>query len=700
MGNNEIKLRGGKGKRAGVMVRFFLASVAIGFLTGIFEASHLWTSPRVAALLYPDVRYVIWFLAPLVDMLFFGLVGLGLGWLAARTRFLKLVVAVGAGIVATFWGLTWHWFHMEIALRAFSFHEEILIPLDCFSLGFAASLVALILMGRWLAGQVERWARVLLKPLAWGMVAIAVVALAGVVTFEARPSYSGTSVHAASSSMSERPNIIFITLDTVRADHLSSYGYSRPTSPHLDRLARHGVLFENAISATSWTLASHASMFTGLLPHQHGADWAVPLSSGPRTLAEILRSRGYETAGFTSNFHYCEKGWGLAQGFETYEDNSVCLRHNLAQTFVGSAIIQPLYQNLVRYDDFNRRDAQEVNQNVFYWFKHRSGRPFFVFINYLDAHEPYLAPPPYDHRFGKASMSMIRRLHRSTVDASIPPGFTSRERASVIAAYDNCIAYLDDQVGQLLKFLSQSPGWKNTIVIVTSDHGEEFGDHGFYSHGNDLYREVLHVPLIIAGPGVPQDVRIKHIIGTEELFSTVLDLAGGGNTPFSRYSLARFWNPKFAPQPFDKAVVSELAFPWFWGNNVSAMISVTTPEWQYIDDSTGRRQLYHWPDDLREQTNLAASVQGQAVVQGLQSQLVETIRNSVAPWRGAEYLLPLGSKSPFLRNVLLTRSPQQMMSGGTLRVGASQAYFSSEEAWKPPKPSPSQQDLMRSLPYH
>jgi len=297
-------------------------------------------------------------------------------------------------------------------------------------------------------------------------------------------------------------------------------------------------------------------------------------------------------------------------------------------------------------------------------------------------------------------MSMIRRLHRSTVDASIPPGFTPRERASVIAAYDNCIAYLDDQVGQLLKFLSQSPGWKNTIVIITSDHGEEFGDHGFYSHGNDLYREVLHVPLIIAGPGVPQDVRIKHIIGTEELFSTVLDLAGGGNTPFSRYSLARFWNPKFAPQPFDKAVVSELAFPWFWGNNVSAMISVTTPEWQYIDDSTGRRQLYHWPDDLREQTNLAASVQGQAVVQGLQSQLVETIRNSVAPWRGAEYLLPLGSKSPFLRNVLLTRSPQQMMSGGTLRVGASQAYFSSEEAWKPPKPSPSQQDLMRSLPYH
>ena len=683
---------------AGRISRFFLFSVALGLLTGILEASLLWTSPRVAALLGRDVRSVIWFLAPLADMIFFGLIGLALGWLAGRTRFLQQAVAAEAGVVAAFWGLAWRGFHTDTALRAFSLHEDVLVPLACFTFGFAVALAILLLLGRRLERRFKRCAAVPIKPLAWGLAAAAVVAVAGVVFFASKPAYSRTSIRAASSSAAQSPNIVFITLDTVRADHLSSYGYARPTTPRLDWLARRGVLFENAIAPTSWTLASHASMLTGLLPHQHGAGYDAPLPSSPWTLAEVLRSRGYETAGFSSNFHYMEKGWGVAQGFETYEDNSVSLRHNLAQTFVGSAILQPLYQNGVRYDDFSRRNAQELNRNIFNWFKRRSGRPYFLFINYLDAHEPYRAPPPFDHRFGTVPVDLLRRLHHSTARTGAPPDFTAGERASLIAGYDNCLSYLDGQVGRLLESLSQSPGWKNTVVIITSDHGEEFGGHGYYSHGNDLYREALHVPLIVAGSGVPRGVRIRHLVGVQELFSTVLDMAGGGNTPFNRYSLARFWNPNFKPQPFDNIVVSELAFPWFWGGKVSATISLTTPEWQYLDDSTGRVQLYRWTGDPRESMDLAASAEGQAVVQDLQSQMVEIIRNSVAPWRGAGYLLPLGRKDSFLRNILLRRPSE--MPEGALRVGASQANFRNEEAWTPPKPSPSQKDLMQSLPYH
>jgi arylsulfatase A-like enzyme len=698
MEKHAIRPEGSGRRRERWVSRFFLSSVAAGLAVGIFEAVLLWISPRVAALLSRDVRYVIWFLAPLVDMAFFGLLGLVLGWLAGRTRFLQLVIALESGIVVAFMALDWHWFHREIALQRFSFHEEFLVPLACFSSGFAASLAVLFLLRRRLAGLSKHWQGTLTKPLAWGLALAAVVAAAGVTTFVEKPSYFGTAVRAGAASAPERPNILFITLDTVRADHLSSYGYSLRTTPKLSRLARQGVLFENAIAPSSWTLASHASMFTGLLPHQHGAGYDVPMPAGSWALAEILRSRGYETAGFTSNFHYLEKGWGLGRGFETYEDNSASLWHNLAQTFVGSAILQPVYQNLVRYDYFNRRNAQELNQNIFDWYRRRPARPFFLFINYLDAHEPYLAPP-YDRRFGTVSMSLARRLRQSSVGMAGAPNFTAAERASLIAAYDNCIAYLDSQVSRLLDVLRRSPGWSNTIVIITSDHGEEFGGHGHYSHGKDLYRQALHVPLIIAGPGVPHGLRIRHVVATQELFSTVLDLAGGGKTPFCRYSLARFWHPGFTSQPFDNAVISELAFPWYWKAKTSSIVSVTTPQWQYLDDSTGHPRLYRWTDDPREITDLAASTEGKAVVQNLQSQLWETIRNSVPPSRGADYLLHLGGKGSFLDDVLLSRPTRQGMSDGILHVGASQAYFDNQRTWAPPRLSPSQQDLMRSLPY-
>ncbi len=389
------------------------------------------------------------------------------------------------------------------------------------------------------------------------------------------------------------PNIVFIVLDTVRADHLSSYGYSRPTTPNLDRLARAGVLFENAIAPTSWTLASHASMFTGLLPHQHGADWSRPLPRDPRTLADVLRSRGYETAGFVANFNYCQRGWGIGRGFETYVDDSESLRRNLAGTLLGTALIQPVYQNFCRFDYLERQDAREMNRQVFGWLRRRSTRPFFLFLNYFDCHSPYLTEPPYDHRFGKLSDKLVHKLFEALQSKDPARGFTATEQASLVAGYDDCLAFLDEHVGRLLDLLQRSPEGRNTIVIITSDHGEAFGEQGWYSHGYNLYREVLHVPLIITGPGIPKDVRIRRLVRTRDLFSTVLDLAAGGKTPFSPYSLARFWNPQLTPQPFDDFAVSELV-PIFNEGGKQAMISLTTPEWQYIYNSSGRQELYHW----------------------------------------------------------------------------------------------------------
>jgi hypothetical protein len=247
-------------------------------------------------------------------MVFFGLVGTVLGWLAGKIHITKALAAVESGVAVAFAALTWRWFHVEMALGSFSFQEHVLAPCMYFFAGFALSLAIFARVSK-LGTLFERWLRRTLKPAAWCLAFAASVAIAGVCFFEGKYSNSLTRVRAASSSALRSPNIVFITLDSVRADHLSSYGSSRPT---LDRFARQGVLFVNAIAPASWTLASHASMFTGLLPHQHGAGYDLPMQAGPRTLAEIFHFRGYETAAFTSNFHYLERGWGLVRGFETY----------------------------------------------------------------------------------------------------------------------------------------------------------------------------------------------------------------------------------------------------------------------------------------------------------------------------------------------------------------------------------------------
>ncbi|MEJ2010265.1 MAG: sulfatase-like hydrolase/transferase [Acidobacteriota bacterium] len=682
--------------RGEVVARFFLISAALGLAIGLFEASLLWTTPRIIPLLVPDVGWVIWFLAPLVDMVFFGLVGVGLGWLSNRITAKELPIAIEGGIAVTFVYLMLRWLHSVVGLHPFKFGMEVLFPLIILAAGSAVSLLFLAVIWHRLGGFLEPIVLAPLKPLVWGLAAVTVVAIVGIGVFVVRPSFSTTSAQAAPPP-SGAPNVIFITLDTVRADHLSAYGYNRPTTPNLDRFARTGVLFENAIAPTSWTLSSHASMFTGLLPQQHGADFVVPLSSNPWTLAEILRSQGYETAGIIANTGYLEKGWGVSQGFESYADYRSSIKHNLSQTLVGIALIQPLYQNLWSYDWFERRNAAELNQEVFQWLRHRPKRPYFLFVNYFDTHDPYLTVAPYNHRFGRLSMALAANLNAAG-DFGFRHRFTRRDRALLADGYDNCLAYLDDQVGKLLEFLSRSSAWRNTIVIITSDHGEEFGGHGDYIHGFDLYRELLHVPLIIAGPGIPKGVRISHIVSTRELFSTVLDLAGGGRTPFSRYSLARFWNPAYKPASFDDAVVSEL-IPAGDLSGQHAMMSLTTPQWQYIEHRSGRQELYRWTVDPEEKDNLAASPQDQATLNSLRSRLINLVRNATGPWHGTPYLHALDKVAGSSQFSLLFPKPLQPgAAGNPFRIGIAQAYFKPQES-KPTRPSQSERELLKSLPY-
>lgn len=697
---------GSSTSRREIILRFVAISALAGLLLGTFEAALLRSSPGIRFLLVPDIGFVEWFLAPLIDMFWFALWGLALGLLAARRpgkHRIALLVAADVAAVAAFVALRIRWLHTRIVITEFTFRSDVLIPLAAFAAGFAVVAVGAYLL--W--GPVSRMAGRVRFPvvrfLSWGLAVAAVIAVCGTAYFFWRPYPSALPAQSSDgpSARRGRPNVVFIVLDTVRADHLSSYGYSRPTTPNLDRLARRGVLFENAISPSSWTLASHASMFTGLLPHQNGADWWLPLPPGPRTLAETLRSSGYRTAGFAANFDYCQRGWGIGRGFDIYRDDSESLQRNLAGTLLGTALIQPAYQSFFRFDYLERQDARETNQEALRWLRRPPASPYFLFINYFDVHVPYLTSPPYDHRFGRISNKLVHKLFDALQGPDPPRGITSDEQAALIAGYDNCLAFLDAQVGRLLDFIDNTPQGRNTIVIVTSDHGEEFGEQGFYSHGYNLYREALHVPLIIAGPGIPKDVRISQLVRTRDLFSTVLDLAGGGKTRFTRDSLARFWDPQFAPTPFDNFAISELV-PIFNEGGKQAMISLTTPEWQYIYQSNGRQELYHWTADPLDQVNLAQFDNAQDTLAGLRSRLIQVLADSSQPWRDQDYLFAHSANGrAFMSELMAARKPAGAQLASKSRfIGAAQALDASEEIPPSDKPARPDQESLKSLPYH
>lgn len=411
------------------------------------------------------------------------------------------------------------------------------------------------------------------------------------------------------------PNVLFITLDTVRARNLSIYGYSRPTTPQLEQLAKMGIVFERALSTAPWTLPSHASMFTGRFPHELSADWLTPLDATHPTLAEFFRARGYLTAGFVANTGYCSYEHGLDRGFIRYED----YRISLGQTIASSLLLRTIADNfrlrrILRNDEhLNRQPADQINEKVLRWFSRKEPRPFFVFINYYDAHEPYLPPPPYDKMFGPGrKYGKYSPLHRHNWEPTVMHRkLTQEEVQEEIDAYDGAIAYLDYQLGQLLNELGRRGMLENTLIIITSDHGEEFGEHGIFDHGNSLYLPTVHVPLLILFPSkVPAGKRIHEPVTLRDLAATVVDLTKlGGGPHFPGKSLARYWdNPGQAPNLEETPLLSEVSrvsgrpawFPVSRGD-VKALVFKGM---RYIRNGDGVEELYDFENDPWEQRNL------------------------------------------------------------------------------------------------
>jgi arylsulfatase A-like enzyme len=236
-----------------------------------------------------------------------------------------------------------------------------------------------------------------------------------------------------------------------------------------------------------------------------------------------------------------------------------------------------------------------------------------------------------------------------------------------------------------------------TVVIITSDHGEGFGEHETYDHGWNLYRDVLHVPLIIEGSGIPAGLRISNVVATRQLFSTVLGLATPRKKSLLRTSLSRFWNPESQSRPSQTEVVSELGADRYAHQGVASM-SLMTPCWHYIQDSNGQAELYDVRTDPQEQDNVAVNPSFNSIVDELRADLKAQIAYSLLPWYGTAYLTPLDESGTTLIEEISRKNPDIHSPG--IRIGTVQAEFSHNPPSVGFRPSRAQQDLLRSLPYH
>ena len=439
------------------------------------------------------------------------------------------------------------------------------------------------------------------------------------------------------------PNVLLIVLDTVAAEHLSLYGYNRPTSPAIDELALRGSRFDAAISASSWTLPSHASMFTGRWPHELSVGWRTPLDASAPTVAEFLRARGYDTAGFVANTTYCAADSGLGRGYTVYRDYifnelspfkmAAMIERSLAGlTWMADALGDTFDLDWLRAGvrsvrerfETDRKEATMVSREFLDWLANRPQleRPFFAFLNYCDAHTPYQLPQRRVHRFGvKPTDEREFRLIQDwwTKDKT---KVSPEELAYVVNAYDDCVAAVDEQLGRLFDELERRKTLNRTWVFIVSDHGESFGEHaGVFLHGASLYQTELHVALVVVPP---PGTLIKRVVtetaSLRDLAATIVDIAGLSDLgDFPGASLARMWHPSSdvaGDSGAGETVLAEVVPNETLGSgNLDSsprpwpLAALTADGWRYIRrEGKLLEELYDLRRDPGEHNNVAPSI--------------------------------------------------------------------------------------------
>ena len=477
--------------------------------------------------------------------------------------------------------------------------------------------------------------------------AAAVLALA-LATTGVRAWSEHRTVAALPPPPSAAPNVLLIVWDTVRAQNLSLYGHHRPTTPNLERLAAKGVWFRHAFSTTSWTLPSHASMFTGRWPHELSTGWKTPLDDREPTLAGRLGSLGYDTAGFVANLDYLGRETGIARGFSHFEDYTLTAREIFTR-YIGlgrrvdhfsiAMLVDKLMgrrggveRPIMPISREHAKRAPDIDGAFLNWlsWQRKRERPFFAFLNYNEAHTPYEVPDDSTKGFGIRPESWHERLLLQKWTASDRPPTSPRDVQMANDLYDDCIAYLDQRLGELLEELRRRGVLDDTIVIVTSDHGEHLGDHSLFFHGCSLYRQLVEVPLVVAGPiRVPRRPVVDEPVSLRDLPATVLNLAGLDQTePFPGRSLARFWNYREGdPQRAFEPLLMEMERPALLTNqgrepvSKGPMKALVAGGMHYIRTGDGGEELYALRVDPNELTNVAGLPGAEVSLEGFRGAL-------------------------------------------------------------------------------
>ena len=389
-------------------------------------------------------------------------------------------------------------------------------------------------------GIIHRW----IGPLCAGLCLLSLVVLTSCSSTEKTPS----EAHATLKPI----NVVLVTIDTLRPDHVHAYGYQDIKTPTLDELAQHGALFEQAVAQAPLTSPSHASIFTGEYPTVHHVrdTGGFVLPSSALTLAEILQKQGWDTAAFIGAA-VLKRNFGFNQGFAVYNDQ----------------MPQPGPSDKFLADP--SRPANEVINPAIHWLDKQSGKPFFLWVHLYDPHMPYKPPAPFREQY---------RTH----------------------PYDGEIAYADQQLGRLIDVVrKKAPG--NTIIAVLSDHGESLGDHGEYSHGIFLYDSTLRIAFIMAGPGIPAGERIKRQVRSIDFLPTLLGLMGGeGLVPHQVQGTSLV--PAFSGNPvetgtsYEETLYPKINMGW------SELRGIRTDHWMYI--RAPKPELYDLTRDPGERKNV------------------------------------------------------------------------------------------------
>lgn len=424
--------------------------------------------------------------------------------------------------------------------------------------------------------------------------------------------YSKITHITQSTERGDKPNVIIITMDTTRRDHLSCYGYKEKTTPNLDQLAKASVVFENALSTSSWTLPAHASLFTGLYPSKHGAH--AKEAWGPKvfdeeniTLAEVLSQYGYKTAGFIGGY-FCSSFFGMSQGFDYYHENLI----NLVIEF-NNFFVTRIYRSLFPIEDIfekhglaGKRIAPQINRSAFKWLKKNCKAPFFLFLNYFDPHGPY--QPLDDSNLRIPSELPIKNgnyvgWEKRLINKVLRKRhtLTAREKKYLLDRYDSEIKQMDRGIGELLKFLKELGVYDDSLIIITSDHGESFGEHGLMSHTPVVYEELVKVPLIVK---YPQDHDKTGLISTPislvDIMPEVLTVVG---IPITQ----GIQGVPFLQRHQNVIVERYKGKSWTWAAHPfgeRSLRAIYEGDYKYIWASNNKHELYNLREDPQELNNL------------------------------------------------------------------------------------------------